>query len=47
MTVVKERLNDPGVKEENEWAGGFTTQGTKMPPWDGKHLKSLDGAVDA
>lgn len=48
MTVVKDRLKEPGLKEEEKaLEGGFTTQGTSMPPCEGKHLNNLDGAVDA
>lgn len=48
MTVVKDRLKEPGIKEEEKvLEGGFTTQGTRMPPCEGKHLNNLDGAVDA
>lgn len=48
MTVVKEWLNEPVVTDgRKESAGGLTTQGTRIPPCEGKHLKSLDGAVDA
>jgi len=48
MTVEKERLKDPGAKlGRKASSGGLTTHGTRMPPCEGKHLKSLDGAVDA
>ena len=48
MTVVKERLNEPGGNEGRKaLAGGLMMQGTRIPPWEGKHLNSLDGAVDA
>ena len=47
MTVVNDRLNEPGDNEGKLFAGGLITQGTRMPPCDGKHLNSLEGAVDA
>ena len=48
MTVVNDRLKDPGVNDERKvFTGGLTTHGTRMPPWEGKHLNRRDGAVDA
>lgn len=48
MTVEKDRLKEPGSKAWGKaFFGGLITHGTKMPPCDGKHLNSLDGAVDA
>jgi hypothetical protein len=36
MTVAKERLNAPGTIEGRKLlAGGLTTQGTRIPPWEG------------
>lgn len=47
MTVVNDRLSEPGANGGKLFAGGLITHGTRMPPCDGKHLNSLEGAVDA
>jgi hypothetical protein len=45
--VLKERLKLPGVNGRKVFLGGFTTQGTRIPPWDGNPLNRRDGAVEA
>lgn len=47
ITVLKERLKEPGVYGRKVSFGGFTTQGTRIPPWEGNPLKRRDGAVEA
>lgn len=44
MQVLNERLNEPACLDKS---GCLTMHGTSMPPSDGQHLYSLDGAVDA
>lgn len=48
ITVLKERLRDPGWRERCRVScGGLRMQGTRIPPWEGKHLKRREGAVEA